>query len=92
MAWSQNTFPELCTKDVFDYDNCRQCQWSLVCAGGCPVVNFGANGSAATSSPYCKLFKAVIPRLIEIKALQLIDAHFSLKEKKGEKKGGKANG
>jgi len=55
-------------------------------------VNFGANGSAATSSPYCKLFKAVIPRLIEIKALQLIDAHFFLKEKKGEKKGGKANG
>ncbi|MDP3052303.1 MAG: radical SAM protein [bacterium] len=88
MLWSQNTFPELCTKDVFDYDNCRQCQWSLVCAGGCPVANFGANGSVATSSPYCKLFKAVIPRLIEIKALQLIDAHSVLK---GEK-GGKANG
>ncbi len=82
MAWSQNTFPELCTKDVFDYDNCRQCQWSLVCAGGCPVANFGANGSAATSSPYCKLFKAVIPRLIEIKALQLIDAHLSKREER----------
>ncbi len=88
MAWSQNTFPELCVKDVFDYENCRQCQWSLVCAGGCPVVNFGANGSAATSSPYCKLFKAVIPRLIETKALQLIDAHSILKERKG----GEANG
>ncbi len=87
IIWSQNTFSELCTKDVFDYDNCRQCQWSLVCAGGCPVANFGANGSTATSSPYCKLFKAMIPRLIEIKALQLIDTHLSLKEKKG----GKAN-
>ena len=82
MAWSQNTFPELCTKDVFDYDNCQQCQWSLVCAGGCPVVSFGANGSAATSSPYCELFKAVIPRLIEIKALQLIGVHSILKERR----------
>lgn len=88
MAWSQNTFPELCTKDVFDYDNCRQCQWSLVCAGGCSVVNFSVNGSAATSSPYCNLFKTVIPRLIEIKALQLIDAYSVPKEKKG----GEVNG
>lgn len=75
MAWSQNTFPELCMKDVFDYEDCNHCQWSLICAGGCPVTNFGAHGSAVSSSPYCKLFKQMIPRLIEIKALQLIETY-----------------
>lgn len=80
MAWSQDTFPELQLKDVLDYKGCQDCQWSFVCGGGCPVINFGAHGLATTSSPYCKLFKAMIPRLIELKALQLIWGHVKPKE------------
>lgn len=80
IAWSQDTFPELRSKDVFDYKDCRGCQWSLVCGGGCPVINFGAHGLATTSSPYCKFFKSMIPRLIELKALQLIWGHVKTKE------------
>ncbi len=84
MAWSQNTFPELRTKNVFDYDNCQHCQWSLICAGGCPITNFGACGFVADSSPYCELFKDMIPRLIEIKALQLIEVYSRIKEEEGD--------
>ena len=80
MAWSQDTFPELRSKDVLDYRGCQGCQWSFICGGGCPVINFGAHGLATTSSPYCKLFKTMIPRLIELKALQLIWGHVKPKE------------
>lgn len=85
MAWRQDTLPELRTKDVLDYEDCKSCQWSLICAGGCSVVSSVTNGSATSASPYCKLFKTMIPKLIEIKALRLIQAHLNsrLLQKKG---------
>lgn len=78
MAWSQKTLPDLRGKSVFDYNGCSQCQWASICGGGCPVVNSVAYGVATKASPYCKLFKLMIPRLIELKALALIS---KLKEK-----------
>jgi len=85
MIWEQKTLPELATKSVYDYDNCKNCQWMLVCGGGCPVTSFNTSGSVATSSPYCDIFKKMIPRLIEIKALQLIKSHLNTKTKGGDK-------
>jgi len=73
MAWSQKTFPELNERDASSYENCRECQWLLICSGGCSVTSAGMNGSVVTASPYCKLFKAVIPNLLEARALQLIE-------------------
>ncbi len=87
MAWSQKTFPELRTKSVYDYKDCKNCQWMLVCAGGCPVTNFNTNGFVASASPYCNIFKEMIPRLIEIKALQLLKSHLKTKKKGGDKDG-----
>lgn len=84
MAWHQKTFPELRTKSVYDYKDCKNCQWMLVCAGGCPVTNFNTSGSVASSSPYCNIFKEMIPRLIEIKALQLLKSHLKTKKKGGD--------
>ena len=78
MAWRQKTYPELVTKNVLDYEGCKDCQWSLICAGGCPVVSSASNGSAASASPYCEIYKAMIPRLIEIKALRLIQTSLNL--------------
>jgi len=72
MAWSQKTFPELQDKTVFDYDDCRECQWALVCGGGCHTVKKNAWDSVTKASPYCDLFKFVIPKIIELKALYLI--------------------
>ena len=78
MAWHQNTLPELRTKTILDYEDCKDCKWSFVCAGGCPTVSSTANGFAASASPYCSLFKTIIPKLIEIKALRLIQSHLNL--------------
>ena len=52
MAWRQKTYPELVTKNVLDYEGCKDCQWSLICAGGCPVVSSASNGSAASATTY----------------------------------------
>lgn len=72
MAWQQKVMPELSSTTVLEYPDCRECQWAQVCGGGCPLVNSSANGSATTSSPYCELFRTMIPKLIELKALDLI--------------------
>lgn len=87
MAWNQSTLPELRTKSVYDYKGCKNCQWMLVCAGGCPVTNFNTNGFVASSSPYCNVFKEMIPKLVEIKALQLLKSHLNTKKKGGDKDG-----
>lgn len=75
MAWSQQTLPELRGNNVLGYEGCRKCRWALVCGGGCPVVNANARGCATVASPYCDLFRFAIPKLIELKALSLINKH-----------------
>lgn len=71
-TWSQDTLPGLCDNMVTDFDKCRECGWALSCGGGCPLVNARTHGSPNTASPYCEVSKKMIPRLIELKALQLI--------------------
>lgn len=84
MIWNQKEFPELTTKSVYDYNDCKNCQWMLLCAGGCSVTNFNTGGSIGSVSPYCSVFKEMIPKLIKIKALQLIKSHLKIKMKGGD--------
>jgi radical SAM protein with 4Fe4S-binding SPASM domain len=74
MAHSQNTLPQLANHGVLDYNTCKSCQWALTCGGGCPVVNADTYGTPLTASPYCDLFRTMIPRLIHLKALTLVRA------------------
>lgn len=80
MAHSQNTLPELNGEDIYSYEGCKDCQWALTCSGGCPIVNASANGIATSSSPYCHVFKEMIPRLLELRALQLINSYSRLRK------------
>jgi uncharacterized protein len=72
MMHDQDILPELKLNSVLDYDECKTCQWALTCGGGCPVVNADTYGRATTASPYCRLFKAMLPKLIRLRALSLI--------------------
>ncbi|HBV33304.1 TPA: hypothetical protein DIC39_00235 [Patescibacteria group bacterium] len=72
MVWSQQTVPDFYNELVTDYTECAQCKWALACGGGCPLNNLSAKGNTNTASPYCRLFKEMIPQLIELKALQII--------------------
>lgn len=51
---------------------CTECQYRLNCAGGCPLLLLARGTSAEARSPYCELFRAVMPRLLRVAALELL--------------------
>jgi len=55
-----------------DYDSCHTCVWRKSCAGGCPLQTKAAFGRYDKQSPYCEVYKAILPRVLRIKELQMI--------------------
>ncbi|MFH0973093.1 MAG: radical SAM protein [Patescibacteria group bacterium] len=51
---------------------CKDCQWKYVCCGGCPLLTNDQKGSFDTNSPYCNVYKALIPEVLKIEARRLI--------------------
>ncbi|NDU93011.1 MAG: SPASM domain-containing protein [Ferrovum sp.] len=51
---------------------CRDCQWRYICGGGCPLLTKNQYGEYRHPSPYCEVYKAVIPVLLRLHALQRI--------------------
>jgi uncharacterized protein len=58
-------FPELKVSE------CAGCRWQLVCAGGCPEHTRAETGHPDALSPWCGLYKAVLPEYVRAAALQL---------------------
>jgi len=53
-------------------EGCRECEWRYWCGGGCPIYTQNVLGRADVASPYCQVYKAILPELIRLQALQLI--------------------
>jgi uncharacterized protein len=53
-------------------DSCQRCRHAPSCAGGCPVVLHRRDGGINGRSPYCEVFRHVLPRIVQIAALELI--------------------
>lgn len=51
---------------------CSNCEWKLWCAGGCPVLAEYVTGNASTRSPYCEVYKEIIPVLLNMEAKSLL--------------------
>lgn len=51
---------------------CKDCQWKYVCCGGCPLLTKDQKGTYDTNSPYCNVYKALIPEVLKIEARRLI--------------------
>ena len=51
---------------------CASCRHQLSCAGGCPLLLHRRDGHIDGRSPYCEVFRAVIPRMVRIFALELL--------------------
>lgn len=51
---------------------CKTCQWRYICCGGCPLLTFEQKGKYNTSSPYCLVYKSLIPEVLKIEASRLI--------------------
>jgi uncharacterized protein len=63
---------ELVATRASDYPSCNKCIWNKSCAGGCPQQTKAIYGKYNHPSPYCEVYKQVLPRIIRIKGLQMI--------------------
>ncbi|MGC9336188.1 MAG: radical SAM protein, partial [Anaerolineae bacterium] len=52
-----------------DQDGCRDCPWRMACAGGCPLLR-----DTPLHEAYCRVYQALLPRLIRLEAMRLIAA------------------
>lgn len=62
----------LSKKKRSEITECCDCPWIYACAGGCPLLRENVYGSYDTKSPYCDVFRAVLPELIRVKGSQMI--------------------
>ncbi len=53
-------------------NSCHNCQWKYVCCGGCPLLTFFQKGTYTTNSPYCNVYKALIPEVLKVEASRFI--------------------
>lgn len=64
--------PELATNVASNYSKCNDCPWRTSCAGGCPLQAKATYGEYDHYSPYCKVYKEILPRVLRIKGLQMV--------------------
>jgi len=51
---------------------CKDCQWKYICCGGCPLLTKDQKGKYDVNSPYCLVYKELIPEVLKIEAKRLI--------------------
>jgi uncharacterized protein len=54
------------------YPVCAECKWRFACAGGCPYLTKHQYGTFCHASPYCDVYRAVLPVLLRLHALQIV--------------------
>lgn len=52
-------------------EGCSDCQWRYRCAGGCPLVSYSTYGRFDQRSPFCAVYKALIPSLIALEGRRI---------------------
>ncbi len=57
---------------VDEKPGCRRCRWRYLCAGGCPLLASRVAGSYAGRSPYCDVYRKLIPDVIALEGLRLL--------------------
>ena len=60
---------------VEEKEGCRECPWRYVCAGGCPLLARRQRGTPAAPSPYCAVYRAVLPELLRLEGMRLLQAN-----------------
>jgi uncharacterized protein len=57
---------------VEEKEGCRDCNWKMWCAGGCPLETFRATGRYDVQSPNCAIYRAIFPEIIHLEGLRLL--------------------
>jgi uncharacterized protein len=58
-------------------EECKKCRWRYQCAGGCPVESYN-NIDRPNKSPYCTVYKKLIPKALRLEGLRLLGSMDSL--------------
>jgi radical SAM protein with 4Fe4S-binding SPASM domain len=53
-------------------DTCAACRFKHSCAGGCPLLLHRRDGDLHGRSPYCEVFRFVLPKILRIAALEVL--------------------
>ena len=64
--------PLFCHNTAYVYPKCNECIWRTSCAGGCPLQNEVSISLHNRETPYCQVYKEILPRILRIKGLQMI--------------------
>jgi uncharacterized protein len=52
--------------------DCQKCNWKYLCGGGCTLLTKRVNGNYYSKSPYCFVYKKIIPELIKTQAKMIL--------------------
>jgi len=73
---AMNDYPnrrvELPRWSAYGIPECERCKTSVVCQGGYPIPKYFAYGRFDKHSPYCKAFKALIPKFVDMYRRKLL--------------------
>ena len=72
ISYIRSSNPELATNLASNYPRCCDCIWNKSCAAGCPLQTKATYNTFNHASPYCEVYKQILPRILRIKGLQMI--------------------
>ena len=66
-AWDESLSPAVDART-----ECAGCVWRYWCAGGCPLLTRRVEGRVDVRSPYCEVYRALLPELVRLEGLRLV--------------------
>ncbi|MBC7226170.1 MAG: SPASM domain-containing protein [Thermoflexales bacterium] len=80
-VWEEDPLAAVRAEDGFrnppveEKEECRECPWRYICAGGCPLMAQRHRGTPLAPSPYCAVYRAVLPDLLRLEGLRIMRTH-----------------
>ena len=63
---------ELNNLPAYRRGDCARCFWQFACAGGCALLAYRASGRWDAPSPYCSVYRQLIPDVLRLEGLRLL--------------------
>jgi len=57
---------------VDEKEDCRTCEWKYFCTGGCPLATVRTTGRYDAPSPYCRIYRTLLPEIIKLEGMRLL--------------------
>lgn len=60
---------------VDEKETCQDCLWRYICAGGCPLLARRLPSRDDGPSPYCDVYRTLLPELLQIEGVHILKIH-----------------